>query len=184
MYARHVYAMCTERIPPRSPVLDAADRPEETKQALQSIDASMFRWHRALVKGEVTRSFLDRAGLDLETAQFQGLMAVMRISRGVGRDAPEAPTVGVVAEDMAIDPSRASRICSALITKGYLRREAMQDDGRKSILVLTDMGRETFSRIWALKWEETLDGFSDWSDEDIATFDRLLSAFVTQRLAD
>lgn len=168
----------TQNIPPRSPVLDAADLPEPTKVALQGIDAAMFRWHRAVVKGEITREFLARAGLDLEIAQFQGLMAVMRIARGVGRDAPEPPTVGLVAEDMAIDPSRASRICAALISKGFVMRGASQEDGRKSVLELTEKGRETFSQVWNLKWQDNLKIFADWSDEDIATFGRLLSAYI------
>lgn len=170
--------MQTRKIPPRAPLLDAADLPEETKQALQEIDASMFQWHRMLQKGELTGRLLARSGLDIEPAVFQGLMAVVRITNGIGRAAPEEPTVGLVAEHMAIDPSRASRICSALIGKGYIRRAAAQDDGRKSVLHLTEAGQAAFTQIWTSKWSSTLALFADWSHDDIASFARLVGRYV------
>src|SRR5689334_1994081 len=50
-------------------------------------------------------------------------------------------TVGDVAERLGIDPSRASRVVTAAIKAGYVRRLASQDDGRRICLELTPDGQ-------------------------------------------
>lgn len=171
-------------VPPRAPALDASDRPEVTKMALQELDAALFQWHRMVVKGELTGRLLSETGLDLENALFQGLMAVVRITHGVGRAAPEVPTVGLVAEEMTIDPSRASRIVKGLIEKGLIERAAAQEDGRKSVLVLTKAGREAFEMVWQTKWDVMVARFGTWSDDDIADFSRLMGRYVRGLMED
>ena len=79
---------------------------------------------------------------------------------------------------MNIDPSRASRVASDLIAKGLVRREAAQDDGRKSILVLTDAAVALFRSYKELKWAKVIEVYRDWNAEDIATFSRLLGRYV------
>lgn len=163
---------------PISPPLAQSGFSETAKQALLDLDAAMFQWHRKLAKGELTGRLLAETDLDLEPALFQGLMAVKRITHGVGRETAQEPTVGLLAEEMSIDPSRASRIASELIARGYVERAAAQDDGRKSVLLITRKGNAAFEAVRDLRWTHMVEMFSDWSETDIARFSELFGRYV------
>ncbi|MEC7762327.1 MAG: MarR family winged helix-turn-helix transcriptional regulator [Pseudomonadota bacterium] len=163
---------------PIAPPLANSDFSDHAKQALMELDAAMFQWHRKLAKGELTGRLLAETDLDLEPALFQALMAVMRITHGVGREVAQEPTVGLLAEEMSIDPSRASRIASDLIARGFIQRAAAQDDGRKSVLLLTKKGRAAFETVRDLRWGHMVEMFSDWSEADIETFSELFGRYV------
>ncbi|MAM60896.1 MarR family winged helix-turn-helix transcriptional regulator [Maritimibacter sp. UBA3975] len=169
---------------PIAPPLEKAEFSAVAKQALMELDAAMFQWHRKLAKGELTGRLLAETDLDLEPALFQALMAVMRITHGVGRPAAQEPTVGLLAEELSIDPSRASRIASELITRGYIERAAAQDDGRKSVLLLTKKGRAAFETVRDLRWSHMVDMFSDWTESDIERFSDLFGRYVAGVLSD
>ncbi|MFE9455901.1 MarR family winged helix-turn-helix transcriptional regulator [Streptomyces californicus] len=61
------------------------------------------------------------------------------VDEGPEREGQEI-TVGVVADRLAVDPSVASRMVTDCITAGYLIRAASQQDGRRTILQMTDEG--------------------------------------------
>lgn len=146
--------------------------------ALLDLDGTMFLWHRASSKGEVPTRLLAELGSNVEVGQFYAMTAIVRIQEGIGRDIAEPATIGLLAEEMNIDPSRASRVASDLIAKGLVRREAAQDDGRKSILVLTDAAVALFRSYKELKWAKVIEVYKDWSANDIAAFSRLLGQYV------
>jgi DNA-binding MarR family transcriptional regulator len=90
---------------------------------------------------------------------------------------PGEITVGGVAEAMCIDPSRASRMVTAAIEAGHVRRLASQADGRRSVLTLTDAGRRVLAdaeRYWLGHYTRVL---ADWTDEERREFARLLTRF-------
>ncbi|MGH1368717.1 MAG: MarR family winged helix-turn-helix transcriptional regulator [Maritimibacter sp.] len=163
---------------PMPDILSKSGYSAQARDALMDLDAALFQWHRALVKGKFTGELLAETGVDLEPALFQGLMAITRISFGIGREAPEAPTIGMLAEEMSIDPSRASRIASDLISRALVVREAAQDDGRKSVLVLTPEGKALFSKVREHRWKRMLTAFESWDESDIETFSRLFSRYA------
>lgn len=158
-------------------MLAAAGFAPAATEALTALDAALFFWHRFAAKGEFARALITEIGLDIDISQFHALTAISRIEHGVGRAAAEPATVGLVAEEMALDPSRASRITSGLIEAGYLRREAAQDDGRKAVLVLTDKAREVFLQFRVLKWQKLIAVFEHWSEDDIQCFSRLFARY-------
>jgi DNA-binding MarR family transcriptional regulator len=86
--------------------------------------------------------------------------------------------VGLLAEELDIDPSRASRIASDLIARGYVRREAAQDDGRKSILVLTDAAWAVLGQMREQKWSKMSALFEGWSEDEILAFSRLFLRYI------
>lgn len=137
----------------------------------------MFLWHRMAAKGEIPGRLIAELGLDLELTHFHALTAITRIGTGMDNGLPRAATIGLLAEEMNIDPSRASRIATDLIKRGYLRREAVQDDGRKSGLVLTDTARAVFARFRDRKWDKLIDLFQGWNDEDITRFSALFGRY-------
>lgn len=158
-------------------MLAAAGFAPAAAEALTALDTALFFWHRFAAKGEFARVLIAEAGGDIDLSQFHALTAISRIEHGVERAAAEPATVGLVAEEMAIDPSRASRITSGLIEAGYLRREAAQDDGRKAVLVLTDKAREVFHQFRVRKWQKLIAVFEHWSEEDIQCFSRLFARY-------
>lgn len=181
----HVRGMTsrTDRFPPRfheglADQLAVAGHAAPAAEALKALDAAAFRWHRIAMKGEVPRRILVEMGVDLEPSQFAAMTAITRIQQGIGRDEPMAATIGLLAEEMSVDASRASRVAADLIAQGYVRREVAQDDGRKSVLVLTEKAVTIFTEFRRVKWEKMLAAFQDWSPDEIVRFSELFGRYV------
>ena len=87
-------------------------------------------------------------------------------------------TVGVVADRLGLDPSRASRLVTAAIQAGLVTRVASQGDGRRIHLELSGAGRaladqaHEFSRMYLSRV------MADWPSEDLAQFARLFTRFI------
>ena len=145
--------------------------------ALLALDADMFHHVRRVVKGDVPQSLLDELGTDLETTQFHALSALTRIRHGYGRAGPEEPTVGLLAEELAVDPSRASRIASDLVERGYLARAVSQADGRRSVLELTEKAGHLFEAFHMAKWQRMMRVYQGWTTEEIVAFARLFAKY-------
>lgn len=178
-----------ENLRPRRPVppphfhaglperLAEAGHSPEAAAALIDLDGAVFLWHRMAMKGEVPGRLIAELGLDLELSQFYALTAILRIQSGIGRQA-EPATIGLMADEMSIDPSRASRIATDLIARGYLRREAAQEDGRKSILTLTPKATEAFAAYRDLKWRKLVQVFAGWEETEIRQFAGLFGRYT------
>ncbi|MBL4813601.1 MAG: MarR family transcriptional regulator [Rhodobacteraceae bacterium] len=149
--------------------------------AMIEFDNLSFIWNHALIKGALHKQVIAALGLDLDLTQFHCLTAIVRIENAIGRAHASAATIGLLAEELNIDPSRASRITSELVTRGYLKREAAQDDGRKSIVVLTPQADAVFTKFKDVKWENYIEVFSGWDAEDITTFVRLFGRYCRDK---
>lgn len=158
--------------------LERAGRSAAAVAALLEVDQGLFAWRRALVKGELVAAVLAALGRDVEVAEFAALAAVGRIIHGIGHPAPGEATVGALAQEMAIDPSRASRLAGQLTAKGYLRREVAQSDARKAILVPTEAARRLMADFRDRKWDRYEQVFADWSDADLVNFAGLLARYL------
>ncbi|WP_212753939.1 MarR family winged helix-turn-helix transcriptional regulator [Nakamurella aerolata] len=83
-----------------------------------------------------------------------------------------------LAEELCADPSTVSRQVAQLVKEGFLERQADPDDGRASLLVLTDLGRQ---RRDALR-RDSIALFAGvtaaWSDHDRRTLAELLHRYV------
>ncbi|WP_369032431.1 MarR family winged helix-turn-helix transcriptional regulator [Streptomyces adonidis] len=87
-------------------------------------------------------------------------------------------TVGVVAERLVVDPSVASRMVTDCISAGYLIRAASQQDGRRTILQMTDEGLTmlaAFRRHQRAAFEFIT---QSWPDDERLQFARLLIKYV------
>jgi len=171
-----------DRFPPRfhdglPQRLMAQGKSPEAVDALLRLDSAMFLWHRMAMKGEVPGRLIAELGLDLDLTQFYCLTAINRIRAGIGRPEPQPATIGLLAEEMNIDPSRASRLAADLIAQGYLRREAVQEDGRKSVLVLTDKAVTAFTAFRDRKWEKLVQVYAGWTDAELDLFSSLFTRY-------
>lgn len=163
--------------------LQCAGRTPAGIAALLDLDQRLFALHRAMLRGDGLAAIAAMLGAGLEQAELGALSAVFRIAAGAGRPGPEPPTVGALAQELGIDPSRASRLAARLIELGHLQREVAQDDARKAVLVPSDRGRAVMARFRHLKWDRYIRIFADWPDEDIAAFGRLIGRYMDRARA-
>lgn len=149
----------------------------ETVEALIQIDSEFFSWVRKLAREEDIRIELLSMGVTLERVQFHTLLAVARINLERAAQIDANVTIGRIAEELNLDPSRASRLTSQLIKQGYLERLADQNDGRKSLLKLTLKSLNLLQAFQNKKLQRFSHIFSTWESEDIQCFARLFSKF-------
>ena len=156
-------------------LLAASGRDGAVVAALMTVDRDIFQWRRAMLRGDGLTAMLKRAGLPLELVEFQALLTVDRLRAG----ADAVVTVGALAQEMGLDPSRASRLAGKLIAGGYLQRGVAQSDARKVVLELTALGCATLDEGRKHKWARYVAIFADWRDDEITAFTALLHRYVT-----
>ncbi|MBE2276093.1 MAG: MarR family transcriptional regulator [Rhodobacteraceae bacterium] len=148
------------------------------RQALLMLEDEMFHFVRRVKKGDVPARLMQELDAGLEPVQFQALGAVIRIGSGHGRVAPEEATVGLLAEEMMVDPSRASRLAADLVERGLVARAVSQADGRRSVLQPTETGRALFAGFQRVKWQHTASLFRDWTEAEITAFAGLFRRYA------
>ena len=156
----------------------AAGHPEAVVEALLALDADQFQYVRRVMKGDVPRSLMVELNAAVEATHFHALAAIMRIQNGYGRPAPQEVTVGLLAEELNLDPSRASRITADLVERGLIARGVSQADGRRSVLLPTEAAGVLLEGFLVAKWQRTLRLFSTWDPADIEIFSRLFGRYV------
>jgi DNA-binding MarR family transcriptional regulator len=78
------------------------------------------------------------------------------------------------------DQSTVSRHVAALVKAGYVERKSDPADGRASLLVATEMGRQHLETQRRLRGETIAPLVDDWSDSDRTEFLRLLRRFTRE----
>ncbi len=85
----------------------------------------------ATVMARVEATLADRHGISFSTCEILCRLA----------EAGPTPVRTLAGELVSISPSRASRVIQELVDEGHLRRQAVQNDGRISLISLTPSGR-------------------------------------------
>ena len=142
--------------------------------SLVEIDQTMQSIRRNISKREVLQTLLKSIDPRLDSGHLDVIGVVMG---GCAEPGAEV-TVGMVADRMKIDPSRASRLVAETVNLGYVRRVASQADARRICLKLTDTGKAFADDFHRRKWALMAKGMNDWSDDEIVTFARLLDRFA------
>ena len=93
-------------------------------------------------------------------------------------EATSAPTVSSVAASLGVDQPRASKLVSAAVAAGLVRRVADQADGRRAVLVTTKAGRSVLEAAHRRRREVFAAAMAEWTARERAEFARLLSRFV------
>ena len=83
----------------------------------------------------------------LTPQQHQALLAI----RGA---APEAPTIGTVAQRLMLKPHSASGLIDRLELLGLVRREIARDDRRRATLYLTEKAHKVLQSLSAVHRDE------------------------------
>ncbi|MEQ5871340.1 winged helix DNA-binding protein [Sagittula sp. NFXS13] len=149
----------------------------EHAQSALDIDAILQAWRRKVFKRELGYRALSELDLPLDLPQLDVLMAVWAPANEFGGEDGSETMVSTVAQRLHIDPSRASRMTSELITRGFLKRAVSQADARRTVLELTDQGARIVDAVRTYKFLVLGSYLQDWSAEEIATFLPLLERF-------
>lgn len=159
-----------------SEILHDAGLGDDAVSAIVRIDALMQNWRRRMHKRELGHRALATLGIPLDLAQFDVLAAIDGASVEFGKAGDET-MVGTVAERLAIDPSRASRMVADMVTAGYARREVSQADARRTVIALTPAGRAITEAVRAYKWLLLGDFLGTWAPEELDSFVSQLEHF-------
>lgn len=136
------------------------------------ISGIMGRMRLLIGRRYIGRLAISRVGSGLELSHLDLLSLVRRLASS------QEVTVGALAEQMRLDHSRVSRVVTDLVKRGVLRREASQEDARRTLVALTDDGIAWLDRMNTVKHEVIGQILSDWSHEDLELFSSLYDRFV------
>jgi DNA-binding MarR family transcriptional regulator len=145
-------------------------------EAVAAIDAVMHKVRRSIQRRDFGRRVLEKLDGDLEVAHLDTISAIAH--NPVWTDAAkEEVTVGLIAERLGIDPSRASRLSAEVVDRGYARRIASQADARRICLELTDKGEQLVKAVRRNKWELFAGALGQWNEQELVVFAALLDRF-------
>lgn len=155
----------TEKTPLHCPALEPEDD-------ITHIARSMTRMRLLIGRRFIGRLAVRKMGAGLELSHID----VIGIIRRLGKT--QEVTVGAIAEQMHIDPSRGSRVVADLVRRGVLQRQASQEDARRTIVTLTPEGFRLLEQMEEVKMEAVASILADWPEQDMAEFARLYDRFV------
>jgi len=148
--------------------------PNTRRDALAQIERAMVRIRRSQTRRTIGRLMERELGMRLNMAHSFVVDALDETSGIPGKE----PSVGMVAERLGVDSSRASRMVADAIRGGYVRRVASQVDGRRMCLELTGAGRKLLKTASRFRRHFFSRVMASWSDGDCAEFARLLTKFT------
>jgi DNA-binding MarR family transcriptional regulator len=146
---------------------------EAAAKAVAAIDAVMTKVRRSIQRRDFGRLILARVDPSLEVSHLDAIIAIAH-NPVVGNAPQEEVTVGIIAERLGIDPSRASRISADIVERGYAFRVASQLDARRICLRLTATGERFVTAVRQTKWRIFAGSLAQWEEQELVTFAALL----------
>ena len=149
---------------------------ESAAEAVASIDAVMHKVRRSIQRRDFGRQVMAQIDPALDVGHLDAISAIAH--KPVWGDQPEEEvTVGLVAERLGIDPSRASRITADVVERGYARRVASQQDARRICLELTDKGVNFVEAVRRNKVQIFARALAQWNEHELMVFAALFERF-------
>ena len=150
---------------------------EPAAKAVAAIDAVMGKVRRSIQRRDFGRLILARVDPSLEVSHLDAIIAIAQ-NPVVSNGPQDEVTVGIIAERLGIDPSRASRISADLVERSYAFRVASQLDARRICLRLTTKGERFVTAVRQTKWRIFAGSLAQWDEQDLVTFAALLERFA------
>jgi DNA-binding MarR family transcriptional regulator len=141
-----------------------------TTDEVLHISQTMTRMRLMIGRRVIGRMAIAKLAPELELSHIDVLDIIQRAQGDV--------TVGAIAEGMRIDPSRGSRVVAEMVSRGLLKRDVSQEDGRRSIIEITPLGQSILEEMRSAKIGIIADVVKDWPQEDVADFARLFDRFI------
>lgn len=141
------------------------------------LDTILQRWRRRITKRELGRQAISALGLSIDMAQLDVLFAIQGPMVDTCAKADEEVTIGTIGERLSIDPSRASRLVSDVVSGGYAMRMASQKDSRRTVIVLTEQGAAVTRAVRTYKFLLMGTYLRDWEPAEAEALVKLLQRF-------
>lgn len=141
-------------------------------ETITFIGRSMGRMRLMIGRRFIGKLAISRVGASMELSHLDVIAMVRRLADG------QEVTIGAIAEQLRVDPSRSSRIVADLVRQGLLRREVSQEDARRAIVVITPLGQALLEKVDEVKRETIREIVADWPQEDIERFAELYDRFI------
>lgn len=145
-------------------------------EAVASIDAVMHRVRKSIQRREFGRRLMAEVDPTLDVSHLDTISAIAH-NPAWGEGPAQEVTVGLIAERLGIDPSRASRVVADVVERGYARRVASQLDARRSCLELTRKGQRFVEAVRQNKLQIFARALGQWNEQELVTFAALLDRF-------
>jgi DNA-binding MarR family transcriptional regulator len=107
-----------------------------------------------------------------------GVLGVVDAVQGTPGEHGGEVTIGLVAERLGLDPSRASRLVAEAADRRLLLRLPSAVDGRRTRLELTERGAQVFAQVQAVRRRWVAERTAAWSAQERRTFALLLRRFT------
>lgn len=137
------------------------------------IGSAMARMRLMIGRRFIGNLVLSRVGGGMELSHLDVVGTVRRLQ------ATQEATVGAIAEELRVDPSRSSRIVADLVRQGLLKREVSQEDARRAIVVISPVGQDLLKKADEVKRETIREIVADWPEEDVQRFAELYDRFIS-----
>ncbi|MEM6488840.1 MAG: MarR family winged helix-turn-helix transcriptional regulator, partial [Pseudomonadota bacterium] len=102
-------------------------------------------------------------------------MSVLRTIFAIDTLASEHTSVGDVAAELEVDASTASRLVESAVANGYAQRSPSAVDRRKSVLSLTQSGRELLLKARAGREQLLAEVTTGWTSDEVELIAALLN---------
>ncbi|MFZ4895471.1 MarR family winged helix-turn-helix transcriptional regulator [Plantibacter sp. Mn2098] len=86
--------------------------------------------------------------------------------------------ISALAEAIGVDQPRASRLVAEATERGHVRRAADPNDGRRSVVQLTEAGRTVLTEAHRGRRDAVATALSGFTPEEMAQFAALFARFV------
>jgi DNA-binding MarR family transcriptional regulator len=141
---------------------------DEAAQAVAAIDAVMLKIRRGILRRDFGRQVLAKLDPTLEVAHLDVIGAIGHNPVWDTGGVAEEVTVGLIAQRLGIDPSRASRVVADVVDRGYARRICLE---------LTAKGEKFGEAVRQNKWNLFARALGQWNEADLITFANLFERF-------
>ncbi|MGW3209294.1 MarR family winged helix-turn-helix transcriptional regulator [Streptomyces sp. NPDC001135] len=144
---------------------------KEQDKAIADVERAMVAIRRSQTRRSLGRLTPTDGGKPIDPTLFNVLDVI--------EDRDKPCSVSDVATALGVDQPRASRLVLRTVEEGWLDRRTDPSDARRTLLALTDSGREQLDRAHRFRQEIFARVMADWPDADRSEFARLITAFVT-----
>lgn len=141
---------------------------DDPRDPLLAIERAMVALRRSIAKRTLGRRVQDTLDLD---PNHLGVLDAVAFEEG-------PVTVGDVADKLAVDASRASRLVAAAVDAGLVRRVAAQADGRRVVLELTTAGEAVERAVAEIRRAWFAEALADFTPAEREAFAGLFRRFV------